>query len=64
MKDRNSDKAPRLVKTYMLFEIARNLYSYSDAYQYILQEDPTYKEACKVINENRVFRKYKISDAR
>ncbi len=64
VKERNSDKAPRLVKTYMLFELARNLYSYSDAYQYILQDDPTYKEACKVINENRVFKKYKISDAR
>ena len=33
VEERNSDKAPNLIKTYMLFEIARNIYSYSDAYQ-------------------------------
>ena len=61
VEERNSDKAPNLIKTYMLFEIARNIYSYSDAYQFMLQEDKTYQEACKVINEVRVFKKYKVA---
>lgn len=61
VEERNSDKAPNLIKTYMLFEIARNIYSYSDAYQYMLQEDRTFQEACKVINEVRVFKKYKVA---
>ena len=61
VEERNSDKAPNLIKTYMLFEIARNLYSYSDAYQFMLQEDKTYQEACKVINDVKVFKKYKVA---
>ena len=61
VEERNSDKAPNLIKTYMLFEIARNIYSYSDGYQYMLQEDRTFQEACKVINDVKVFRKYKVA---
>lgn len=61
VEERNSDKAPNLIKTYMLFEIARNIYSYSDAYQFMLQEDRTFQEACKVINDVKVFKKYKVA---
>ncbi|MBO4646277.1 MAG: S41 family peptidase [Bacteroidales bacterium] len=61
VKERNSEKAPKLIKTHMLFEFARNLYSYGDAYQFMLEQDKTFQQACKVMYDNRVFRKYKIS---
>ncbi len=62
VKERNSDKAPQLIKTYMLFELARNLYGYGDGYQYILRDDRTFQEACKAIHDKKIFRKYKISE--
>ena len=61
VEDRNADKAPKLIKNYMMFELGRNLYSYSDAYRFILEEDNTYKQACKAINDNKLFRRLKIS---
>ena len=61
VEDRNADKAPKLIKNYMMFELARNLYSYSDAYRIILEEDNTYKQACKAIYDNKLFRRFKIS---
>ncbi len=61
VEDRNADKAPKLIKNYMMFELARNLYSYSDAYRFILEEDNTYKQACKAIYDNKLFRRFKIS---
>lgn len=62
VKDRNSEKAPKLVKTYMLFEIARSLYSYGEAYQFLLDDDNTYQQACKVMYDTKVFKKYKIKE--
>lgn len=62
VKDRNSEKAPRLVKTYMLYEIARSLYSYGEAYQFLLEDDNTFNQACKVMNDVKVFKKYKITE--
>ena len=61
VEDRNAEKAPKLIKNYMLFELARNLYTYSDAYRIILEEDNTYKQACKAINDNKLFRRFKIA---
>lgn len=61
IKDRNADKAPKLIKTYLTFEIARNLYTYSEAYRIILEDDVTYQQACKAINDNKLFRRFKIS---
>lgn len=60
VKDRNSAKAPELIKTYMLFELGRNLYTYGEAYQFILQEDKTFKEACNVMQSDKEFRKHKV----
>ena len=52
--------APQLIKTYMLYEVARNLYGYGDAYQYILEDDVTFLKACEVMKDDKVFRKYKV----
>ena len=60
VNDRNSAKAPTLIKTYMLFELGRNLYTYGDAYQFILNEDKTFQEACKVMQNDKEFRKHKV----
>lgn len=60
INDRNSRMAPQLIKTYMLFELARNLYGYGDAYQYILEDDATFLKACEVMKDDKVFRKYKV----
>lgn len=62
IKDRNSEKAPKLIKTYMLFEMARALYSYGDAYQFMLQDDVTFNKACEVMKDTRTFKKYKIKE--
>lgn len=62
VKDRNSDKAPQLVKTYMMFELARNLYTYGEAYQFLLDDDKTFQEACKTIYNTKLFKKYKIAE--
>jgi len=62
VKDRNSQLAPSLIKNYLLFEIARNLYSYGEAYRIILEDDDCYKQACKVMKDNRVFRRFKVHD--
>ncbi len=59
-RDRNSEKAPALIKNYMLYEFARNLYSYGEAYQIILREDRTFKEACEVMQHDKEFRKHKV----
>lgn len=61
VKDRNTDKAPNLIKNYLLFELARNLYSYGEAYQIILAEDVAFQQACKAIGNNKLFKRFKIS---
>ncbi len=60
VSERNSQMAPQLIKTYMLFELARNLYGYGDAYRYILEDDATFLKACEVMKDDKVFRKYKV----
>ena len=60
VNERNSQMAPQLIKTYMLFEFARNLYGYGDAYRYILEDDATFLKACEVMKDDKVFRKYKV----
>ena len=62
VKDRNYDKAPQMVKTYMMFELARNLYTYGEAYQFLLDDDKTFQEACKTIYNTKLFKKYKIAE--
>lgn len=60
VRDRNPEKAPELIKNYMRYEFARNLYSYGDAYQIILRQDRTFKEACDVMAHDKEFRKHKV----
>jgi carboxyl-terminal processing protease len=61
VKERNADKAPQLLKNYLTFEFARNLYSYGEAYQILLAEDVTFQQACKAIDNNKLFKRFKIS---
>src|SRR5574344_96915 len=62
VKLKNIDKAPEFIKEYLSFEIARNLYSYGDAYQIILMNDETFQQACKTMHDNKMFKRLKISD--
>ncbi|MCK9339493.1 MAG: S41 family peptidase [Bacteroidales bacterium] len=62
VKLKNMDKAPEFIKEYLSFEIARNLYSYGDAYQIILMNDETFQQACKTMHDNKMFKRLKISD--
>lgn len=62
VKLKNIDKAPEYIKEYLTFEIARNLYSYGDAYQIILMNDETFQQACKTMHDSKMFKRLKISD--
>lgn len=61
VKERNSAKAPDLIKNYLTFELARNLYTYGEAYQILLSDDKAFQQACKAMESNHLFKKFKIS---
>lgn len=57
---RNIDKAPEYIKEYLKFEIARNLFSFGEAYQIFLLNDETYQQAVTLIKDNSAFKKFKV----
>ncbi len=62
VKLKNMDKAPQYIKEYLSFEIARNLYTYGEAYQIILNNDETFQQAYKAMQDPKIFKRFKISD--
>lgn len=60
VKLRNADKAPEFIKEYLKFEFARNLYSFGEAYQIFLLTDETFQQALELIEDNSLFRKFKV----
>ena len=60
LKLRNLDKAPVFIKEYLKFEIARNLFSYGEAYQIFLLSDDTFLQATKLIQDDKTFKKFKV----
>ena len=61
MQLRNLSKINTFIKEAVLFEFARNLYSYGDAYQIYLMSDETFLKAVQIMNDDKVFKKFKVS---
>lgn len=61
MKMRNLNKVSEFIREAILFEFARNLYTYGDAYQIYLINDETFLKAIEVMNDDKIFKKFKVS---
>ncbi len=61
MQLRNLAKINDFIKEAIMFEFARNLFSYGEAYQIFLLTDETFLKAVQVINDDKVFKKFKVS---
>ncbi len=61
MQLRNLTKINEFIKEAIMFEFARNLFSYGEAYQIFLLSDETFLKAVQVINDDKVFKKFKVS---
>lgn len=61
MNLRNLSKINEFIKEAIMFEFARNLFSYGDAYQIFLMSDETFLKAIQVMNDDKVFKKFKVS---
>lgn len=61
MKLRNLSKVSEFIKEAIMFEIARNIYTFGDAYQIYLMNDETFLKAVQVMNDDKIFRKFKVS---
>lgn len=59
---KNLNKAPEYIKEYLKFEIARTLFSYGEAYEVFLTSDDTFQQAVKIMNDNKIFKKFKVND--
>lgn len=59
---RNVEHSPIYIKQYLKFEIARYMFTYGEAYQIILQSDDAFLQACKTINDNKIFKKFKVDN--
>lgn len=62
MRLKNLNKAPEYIKEYLKFEIARTLFSYGEAYEVFLTSDDTFQQAVKIMNDNKIFKKFKVND--
>lgn len=60
MKVRNLAKVKDYLAELLMFEFARTLYSFGEAYQILLQSDETYLKAVDFMKEDKLFRKYMI----
>ena len=58
---RNPEKAPGFIKEALTFEIARNLYSFGEAYQIYLINDETFQQAVKLIQDEKIFKQFKVA---
>jgi carboxyl-terminal processing protease len=61
MQLRNLTKINDFIKEAIMFEFARNLFSYGEAYQIFLLSDETFLKAVQVMNDDKVFKKFKVS---
>ena len=61
MKMRNLNKVSEFIKEAILFEFARNLFTFGDAYQIYLVNDETFLKAIQVMNDDKIFKKFKVS---
>jgi carboxyl-terminal processing protease len=61
MKMRNLSKVSEFIKEAIMFEFARNLFTFGDAYQIYLLNDETFLKAVQVMNDDKIFRKFKVS---
>lgn len=61
VKNRNMDRAPEFIKEYLKFDIARNMFNYGEAYQIFLMSDDVFLQAVELIEDNKVFKKFKVS---
>lgn len=61
MKLRNLNKVSEFIKEAIMFEIARNIYTFGEAYQIYLMNDETFLKAVQVMNDDKIFRKFKVS---
>lgn len=61
MNLRNLSKVSEFIKEAIMFEIARNMYTFGDAYQIYLMNDETFLKAVQVMNDDKIFRKFKVS---
>ncbi len=59
---KNLNKAPEYIKEYLKFEIARTLFSYGEAYEVFLTSDDTFQQAVKIMDDNKIFKKFKVND--
>jgi len=57
---RNVNKANEFIKNALRFEIARNLFSYGEAYQIFLMNDDGFLKALEVINNDKIFKKFNV----
>lgn len=62
MRLKNLNKAPEYIKEYLKFEIARTLFSYGEAYEVFLSSDDTFQQAVKIMDDNKIFKKFKVND--
>lgn len=58
---RNENKAPEFIKEYLKFEIARNLFTFGEAYEIFLLNDDTFQQAVSLIQDDKTFKKFKVS---
>lgn len=61
MQLRNLGKVREFIKEAIMFEFARNLYTYGEAYQTFLMSDETFIQAVEIINNDKIFRKFKVA---
>ncbi|MCQ2271878.1 MAG: S41 family peptidase [Bacteroidales bacterium] len=59
---KNLAKAPEYIKEYLKFELARTLYSYGEAYEVFLSSDETFLQAVEIMDNAKVFKKFKVND--
>jgi uncharacterized protein YlbG (UPF0298 family) len=58
---RNENRAPEFIKEYMKFEIARNIFSYGEAYQVFLESDDVCQKAIEAMRNEKLFKKFKVA---
>jgi len=58
---RNEEKAPDFIKEFLKFEIARNMFSYGEAYQIFLMNDDAFLQASRLMQDNKAFKKFNVT---
>ena len=61
LRSRNEEKSPIFIKEYLKFEIARNMFTFGEAYQVFLISDETFQQAIGLIQDDKTFKKFKVA---